>query len=71
MVTREEIRLREENRILKGLLKGYWEELDGAAFEQIHQRDLGSRIRNVAVNYVNDDDAYSLEDALNKAHQRV
>lgn len=54
----------EENKILKGLLKAFWEDLDGTLGDRMSSRDLGGRVRNVAIHFVNDKTAYSLEDAL-------
>lgn len=59
----------EENKILKGLLKSLWENLDGTLSDRITSKDLGSVVRRAAVKFVNDKTAYSLEEAIKYAAQ--
>lgn len=59
--------LEEENKILRGFMKAFWEDLDGAAYERIHCLDLGSKIRASVIHIANDKNAYSLEEAIKLA----
>lgn len=50
---------------LKGLLKGYWEDLDGTFEQRMTSSALRSQINRAAIECgINDDDAWTLEDAI-------
>ena len=65
-----DLSLEEENKILRGLLKGYWEDLDGTLEQRINSQTLGGKLRGVCVQFVNKPGTPSVHEAIQLALQK-